>query len=91
MKYVKKPVVVDAILWDGTNMDEVIQWCEGNATYEAMASGNNLLVIRTLESNSEANTRHTAAIGDYIIKGVKGEFYPCKPDIFGMTYEPVNE
>lgn len=87
MKYRKKPVEIEAIQYSETNLDEVLQWCEGNATYEPMESGINLLVIQTLESNSEAKTRHAATIGDFIIKGVKGEFYPCKPDIFKLTYD----
>lgn len=90
MKFRKKSVEVEAMQWLGPeNLDEILTWCEGNATYEAMASGRNLLVIRTLESDDEPDTVHAATIDDWIIKGVKGEFYPCKPDIFEATYEPV--
>jgi hypothetical protein len=85
-KYVKKPVVIEAVKWDGNNLDEILTWCDGDATYEPMSSGGNVIVIQTLESNSEVKTRHAATVNDYIIKGIKGEFYPCKPDIFTETY-----
>ena len=89
MRYRKKPVVIEAMQWKGDNLDVVINFCTGQATYEGMASGNGKIVIETLESNKELKTRHAADIGDWIIKGVKGEFYPCKPDIFEETYERV--
>lgn len=89
MKFRKKPVEIDAIQWDGSNLDEVLQWCEGTAKYEPMSSGNNLIVIETLESSKDANTRRAASIGDWIIKGVKGEFYPCKPDVFKLLYDKL--
>ena len=88
-KYRKKPVVIEAMQWTGKNTDEILQWCEGTATYEAMSSGSNAIVIQTLESDNIQQTRHAASKGDWIIKGVKGEFYPCKPDIFEQVYEPV--
>lgn len=53
-----------------------------------MARGNSELVIATLEDGN-STARHVASKGDYIIKGIAGEFYPCKPDIFKATYEPV--
>ena len=46
--------------------------------------------IPTLEDGLDKRAKHVASIGDWVIKGVKGEFYPCKPDIFELTYEPVN-
>ena len=88
MKYRKKSII-EAKQYTENNLDEILQWCQGDATYEAMISGRNCLVIQTLESDSEAKTRHAATIGDYIIKGVMGEFYPCKEDIFELTYEEV--
>ena len=91
MKFRKKPVVIEAVQWNGRNLDDIINFCTGQATYEGMASGNGKIVIETLESNKEHKTRHAADIGDFIIKGVKGEFYPCKPDIFEATYEPVEQ
>ena len=82
MKYRKKPVVIEAIKWDGKNITEIMNFmhwknCVPNA-YDS-------LVIYTLEGT------HIASVGDMIIKGVQGEFYPCKPDIFELTYEPVEE
>ena len=86
MKFRKKPVVIEAIRWDGENLDEVMVFCNGDASYELMARGASELVIATLE-DGESIARHVASVGDFIIKGVAGEFYPCKPDIFDKTYE----
>ena len=76
MKYRKKPVVIEAFQW---LMDWPPAWffdIGANFTEEGM-------VIPTLEGDMLARP------GDYIIKGIKGEFYPCKPDVFVATYEPV--
>jgi hypothetical protein len=83
MKYRKKPVVIEALelKFSTQSQDEIIQW--SNNTIEKGLDGG--LRIPTLEGIMVANT------GDYIIKGVNGEFYPCKPDIFEKTYEPFNE
>ena len=89
MQYRKKPVVIEATQWTGDNLDEVMAFCAGDATYQLMAKGNSELVIATLEDGSAAEARHVASRGDWIIKGVSGEFYPCKPDIFAMTYDPA--
>lgn len=83
-KYRKKPVVIEAMKWNGSNIDELFEFCEGNCFFNKNRT-NKLLFIKTLEGN------HLASVGDYIIKGVKGEFYPCKPDIFEQTYEEVQE
>ena len=89
LKATKKPVTVDCVKWDGTNNDEIINFCgKGNCSFEldthaydaGVAPPRWNLTIHTLEGN------HFALEGDYIIKGVKGEFYPCKPDIFEQTY-----
>lgn len=85
MKFRKKPIVVDAIQFDGCNHDEIREFSEGACVSckpwkEAYA----WLKIETLEGCMEAT------IGDWIIRGIKGEFYPCKPDIFEATYEPVD-
>ena len=90
MKYTKKPVTIDAIIWNGENLDEVMNFCNGDASYELMARGSSELVIATLE-DGESIARHVASVGDFIIKGVKGEFYPCKPDIFLMTYDEAQQ
>lgn len=81
-KYRKKPVVIDAVLWTGANLTEVLVFME---TGKASMSEDGQLHIHTLEGSMHAHS------GDYIIKGVKGEFYPCKPDIFAATYELVEE
>lgn len=77
-KYRKKPVTIEAIQWLGTNLLEIDDFVGGSIANKGIT-----LVIHTLEGDMEAS------IGDYIIKGVKGEFYPCKPDIFLATYEEV--
>jgi len=86
MKFRKKPVVIEAVQWTGDNLDEVLAFCAGNATYELMARGNAEIVVSTLE-DGEGTAKHVASRNDWIIKGVQGEFYPCKPDIFAATYE----
>lgn len=83
-QYRKKPVVIEAmhLTRDEGRQDDIINWAEGNnTTINALPSGS--LVIPTLEGDMIAN------FGDYIIKGVKGEFYPCKADIFEATYDLV--
>jgi len=89
-KYRKKPVVIEAVQYNGQNVHEVRKvWpeCPG-ADVEGTGDGKHVrpfLIIPTLEGN------HRADVGDWIIKGIKGEFYPCKPDIFAATYEAVEE
>lgn len=78
MKYRKKPVVIEAIQWTGHN---VLEMCEFTKRDAGHLIANGELYITTLEGV------HHASVGDYIIKGVQGEFYPCKPDIFEQTYE----
>lgn len=82
MKFRKKPVVVDAVQWLGTNdsMDAIRALDTGKQSVDF--SRHNIF-IGTLEGQM------TAEIGDWIIRGVKGELYPCKPDIFLRTYEMV--
>lgn len=89
IKYRKKPVVIEAVQWTGDNLDDVLQFCEGNASYEAMSKGGCALVISTLEDGPNREAQHVATPYDFIIKGVQGEFYFCKPDIFHATYEQV--
>ncbi len=83
-RYRKKPVEVQAVRWDGTNMGEIAaMFSEGLKAISPGGRAGEMLTIRTLEGNM------TAQRGDWIIRGVKGEPYPCKPDIFEATYEPV--
>src|SRR5690554_3258092 len=85
-KYRKKPVVIDAIQFTGDNLAECIAFIKQPVTLvEGNLSKPHKLFIDTLEGSMEAS------IGDFIIKGVNGEFYPCKPDIFEKTYEKVEE
>lgn len=100
IKYRKKPVEVEAMQWDGTALGglEVVQWMALNdsmATYmaaqpEGESDGFTIpgcpaqIYLETLEGTMAATE------GDYIIRGVAGEFYPCNPDIFHKTYELVN-
>lgn len=85
-EYTKKPVTVQAQQFDGTykSADALIQWiedCGGRAWQIHRVPGRAEFVIGTLEGNMEVRS------GDYVIKGVQGEFYPCKPDIFEQTYQ----
>ena len=89
LQYRKKPVKIEAMLFHGdeTVVAEVARWCGGRVRSEAKASDHTdvayWIEIPTLEGVM------TASRGDYVIKGVQGEFYPCKPDIFESTYERV--
>ena len=103
MKFRKKPVVIEAIFWTGSNIREVSLWAasahfehggaEPNERHEvalpieliSKGDGEFDLVIRTLEGELRASH------GDWIICGVKGEFYPCKPDVFDATYETAHQ
>jgi len=77
----KKPITVEAMQLKVGCVSDVIEWLKRNkAEFKLRQSG---LYIETLEGEMRAN------LGDWIIKGVEGEFYPCKPDIFEKTYEPV--
>ena len=86
MKYRKKPVIIEAIQFED-NSDRIIEIHEfmGGDTIRVNYEDkdNPYLKIETLEGIMKAS------VGDYIIKGVNGEFYPCKPDIFEKTYERV--
>lgn len=83
MKYRKKPVVIDAVQWSGNNLNEILDFMKDKQPNYYEDDEKKLLTIQTLEGNMIASD------GDYIIKGVQGEFYPCKPDIFEQTYEVV--
>lgn len=81
-KFRKKPVVIEALQFTGDNAEEIGYFAGLNAQ---LAGRESRLEIKTKEGVMIANP------GDYIIKGVQGEFYPCKPDIFEQTYERVSE
>lgn len=87
-RYVKKPIAVEAVKWKGFNNHEIEDFAGDNVKIEVIREGDAdngipsyiVCSIKTLEGVMTAN------VGDYIIKGVNGEFYPCKPDIFEKTY-----
>ena len=85
--YRKKPVTIAAmqVLDDLRNHLSIRDWVQMNGGTVRLPFASPHLVIVTLEGNMRAD------IGDWIIRGVQGEFYPCKPDIFEQTYEPVEE
>jgi len=96
-KFRKKPVVIDAVLWDGNDISSVLNFVlDGHEDFSHLPKApddphinsgightpaDGKLYIPTLEGTMTANP------GDWIIRGVKGEIYPCKPDIFAATYE----
>lgn len=85
MKAVKKPVVIDFIHFLGHNYDEVSDFLGYTPVID-----NKGIIIKTLEDGDDNQVQHFASVGDYIIKGIKGEFYPCKPDIFESSYDALD-
>lgn len=84
MKFRKKPVEIEAIKFDGWNWADCYQFMSDKLlVFPSVLEEREKIEIKTLEGTM------TASKGDWIIKGVNGEFYPCKPDIFEKTYEPV--
>jgi hypothetical protein len=86
MKFRKKSVVIDAVQWTGSNLADMTRFieCDFSASQRACGDGLDSLFIPTREGEHEARP------GDWIIRGIAGEFYPCKPDIFAATFEPVS-
>ncbi len=89
-KYRKKPVEIEAFHYDGDMMDKkgeyyVPAWAVREYQAGTLYFEGPELYIKTLEGT------HHASVGDYIIRGVSGELYPCKPDIFDKTYDQVGE
>lgn len=97
-KFRKKPVVIEAMLWPGmpnptgpdakrelAYLDRFDAWMAANQGDRKCRYRGAHVVIPTLEGEMEASP------GDWIIRGVQGELYPCKPDIFAATYEPADE
>lgn len=80
----KKPVNIAAIKWNGKNFNEVQKFAGENISLE-----NGELIIKTLEDGDVIKAKHVASIGDFVLRGVHGEYYFCKPDIFEETYEVV--
>ena len=88
MKYRKKPVVIEAFQYDGDMINSigkphVPEWAISAVNNNTMYYDGPELFIRTLEGD------HHVTVGDYVIQGINGELYSCKPDIFEKTYEVV--
>ena len=79
-RYKTKPCEIEAIQWTGKNIIELLDWGQGKILWNDVDD----LFIDTLEGRMKAN------INDYIIKGLRGEFYPCKPDVFEKKYERID-
>ena len=78
MRYRTKPCEIEAVQWTGRNVVEIMRFVKN----ESAIITNGVLIIKTLEGDMVAST------GDYIIRGLRGEYYPCKPDVFQKKYEP---
>ena len=87
-KYRKKPVVIEAIQLTNESIIEIIKWATDYISIKIDTDENDNIIgmiIPTLEGEMKAS------MNDYIIKGIQGEFYPCKPDIFEQTYELIEQ
>ena len=90
-RFRKRPVEIEAMRWDGSllSTETVTQWCGGAYDYEVKASDHTdkaeWISIHTLEGVMRAD------VGDWVIRGVAGEFYPCRDEIFAATYDEVTE
>jgi hypothetical protein len=82
-KYRKKPVVIEAIEYQPERINAIWDWAGADNIYGPVEDDRSAYIL-TLEGRMEASP------GDYIIRGIQGEFYPCKPDIFLATYEEAN-
>lgn len=88
-KYKTKPCEIEAIQWTGENLEEIEEFAKDGIEYNEVKDGGGKIIayeiyVLTLEGTMFANQ------GDYIIKGLRGEFYPCKPDVFNKKYEVIN-
>ena len=84
MKFQKKPLIIDAIQWTGSNYEEICKFVGEELTYRDLVG----CEINQLEIDTREGTM-VAKVNDWIIRGVFGEFYPCKPHIFEETYDRV--
>ena len=88
-KYTTKPFTIEAAQWNGSTLGDVITFCKENGIKPCLSLGHRDLltgmIIPTLEGD------HIAQKGDYIIKGMLGEYYPCKPEVFNAKYELIGE
>lgn len=82
-RYRTKPCEIEAIQWTGLNLEEIIDFVGRPFDSTIHSNGTAYIIITTLEGDMRAS------VGDYIIKGLRGEFYPCKPDVFVKKYELI--
>ena len=83
MKFRTKPCEIEAVQWEGDNLDEIVKFTNGLEKHIIRVEGlEPVIFISTLEGDMKAS------VGDYIIRGLRGEYYPCKPDVFQKKYEP---
>lgn len=82
-RFRKKPIVIEAVRFTGRNYQTVFDFIGDGAVGKHSSSGR--IYLPTLEGTMEVSP------GDWVIRGVKGEYYPCKPDIFETSYEPVED
>lgn len=82
--YKKRPIIIQAVKWEGNNFDEVqeLDYNPSNRVRQSNVEEGKLLIV-TLEGIM------TATLGDWVVRGVEGELYPCKPSVFDSTYEDV--
>ena len=93
-KYRKKPVVVEAVRWTGSNLEEIRNFVGSDLIEECVELFDIKRTLKEMLVDIAIDTLEgimRVDYGDYIIKGIQGEFYPCKPDIFEQTYEEVIE
>lgn len=88
MKFRKKPVVIDAVQWINGKISETPEWIR-KALYKNMNEEGAIMRFGNEVRISTLEGEMTASDGDWLIQGVNGEIYPCKPDIFEKTYEKV--
>lgn len=84
-RFRKKPVIVEARQLTPENITQLEEWCGGSIKGVRLPKDQRVIDIQTLEGEMRAE------MGDWIIQGIKGEFYPCKPNIFELTYEPERQ
>ena len=89
IKFRKKPVIIEALQWTGDNWAELCNFARdsGGASVVGDPDSEGAVHVRTLEDGADSQVEHIASKGDWIVKGVRGEFYAVKPDIFEDTYE----
>ncbi len=91
-RYRKRPVEIEAVRFVYPPTEALLSWmgkAAGSWRIDRHLDAVGEMEVRTLEDGGDGRAKHVASSGDWIIRGVKGEFYPCKPDVFAATYEAV--